>query len=168
MGRTGFLFAYQDEGIIPHVVTLAKGLAGGVPIGALLFSEDVACGLPVGSHASTFGGNYLACVAGLVVLNTLLSQGFLEGVRRKGGLFAKLLRVVAEKTDLILDVRGRGLMVGVEFNDEISPTVVLQLMEAGVLTVPAGTRVVRFLPPLIISEDEIREVVARFGEVIRG
>jgi acetylornithine/N-succinyldiaminopimelate aminotransferase len=168
MGRTGSLFAYEDEGVVPHVVTLAKGLGGGVPIGAVLFLEDVACGLPAGSHASTFGGNYLACAAGLVVVETLLSPGFLEGVKRKGKLFLDLLNEVAKGSDAISQVRGRGLMIGVEFKEEISAKVVGSLMDAGVLTVPAGGGVVRFLPPLVISEDEIREAVKIFEGVVRG
>lgn len=167
MGRTGALFAYQHEGIVPHVLTLAKGLGGGVPIGAVLFSEEVACGLPAGSHASTFGGNYLACAAGMVVVETLLSPGFLEGVNSKGQLLIKLLKKVAENIGLISEVRGRGLMVGVEFQEDLSPQVVAALMDEGVLTVPAGSRVVRFLPPLVISEDELQEAVKRFEKAVK-
>ncbi len=166
MGRTGRLFAYQDEGVTPDAVTLAKGLGGGVPIGALLFSEDVACGLPPGSHASTFGGNYLACAAGLVVLDTLLSPGFLPGVRRRGELFKEMLSRAAEGCSLVSEVRGRGLMIGVEFAQPLAGKVVSLLMDGGVLTVPAGDRVVRFLPPLIIGDGEIEEAVAAFSKVL--
>ncbi len=166
VGRTGTLFAYQHHGITPHVVTLAKGLGGGVPIGAVLFTDEVAGGLPAGSHASTFGGNYLACAAGLVVVSTLLSKGFLEGVRSKGELLMRLLRRVADDSPVVSEVRGRGLMVGVQFCDAVAGEVVSRLMEAGVLTVPAGDRVVRFLPPLTISEEELGEAVERFVGVI--
>ncbi len=166
MGRTGYLLACEAEGVIPHAVTLAKGLGGGVPVGALLFTDEVACGLPAGSHASTFGGNYLACAAGQVVVKTLLEPGFLEGVRQKGELFMRGLREAAGGSRTVAEVRGRGLMIGVAFNDDLSARVVQGLMEAGVLTVPAGARVVRFLPPLVISEEEITQALNRFGQVL--
>ncbi len=168
MGRTGYLLACEAEGVTPHAVTLAKGLGGGVPIGALLFTEEVAKGLPAGSHASTFGGNYLACAAGQVVVKTLLEPGFLDGVRRRGDLFIGELQRVCRGSNAVAEVRGRGLMIGVVFNEGVSSQVVARLMDAGVLTVPAGDRVVRFLPPLLISEEEILSVVGRFEEVAHG
>ncbi len=154
MGRTGYLFAHQGYGVEPDIMTLAKGLANGVPIGALGCTEEVAQGFSPGMHASTFGGNPLSTTAALAVINELTKPGFLDEVRGKGEFFISGLRRIAKSHKRIKEIRGKGLMIGVEFDEAVSG-LVSKLVEKGIVCGSAGPNVLRFLPPLIIEKKEI-------------
>ncbi len=155
-GRTGTFLAAQALNVTPDVVTLAKGLAGGVPIGATLMTEVVASAMPRGGHGTTFGGNPLACAAGLAVLDELEHGGLLANVRELGERLASGLSAIGSPR--VRDVRGRGLMVGLELRERVGP-VIKGLRERGLLTVAAGATVIRFLPPLVVSAREVDRAV---------
>ncbi len=156
MGRTGTLLASDWLGIKPEVVTLAKGIAGGVPMGACLFRGRAYDVLKAGDHQSTFAGNPLACAAGLVVLEKLTSNGFLEEVNEKGSYIVDAIR--GWNIPFVKDVRGRGLMIGTQLDPSVKPfDVEVRCLEKGLCTATAGSDVVRFLPPLTISYREIDE-----------
>lgn len=166
MGRTGKLFAYEWSGAKPDIMALAKGLGGGFPIGACLATSRVASGMTPGTHGSTFGGNPLACAVGNGVLDILLEDGFFEQVEEISGLLQdELQRLAKAFPDLILEVRGKGLMLGLRLaDDHVNAEVVNRLIEQGLLTIPAGDNVIRLLPPLIIGRAEIEEAVATLEE----
>ena len=165
IGRTGKLFAYELTGVKPDVISLAKGLGGGFPIGAILAVQNKADGLGPGSHASTFGGNQLACTAGKTVINTLLSEGFLDNVVELGNHLTKRLNELKTKYNKITDIRGNGLMQGLEFNIPVSE-IVLKCMENGLLLVGAGKNIIRFVPPLVITKEEIDEGISIIDEAL--
>ncbi|MCL1925659.1 MAG: acetylornithine transaminase [Syntrophorhabdaceae bacterium] len=154
MGRTGTFLASERYGIKPDVVTLAKGLANGLPLGALVAREEVAEAFGPGSHGSTFGGNPVCCAASLVVLDQILSPGFLESVDRKGRRFVDGLKGIAAGIEDVVEIRGAGLMIGVEMKVETKP-IVARCLEAGLVINSAGSNVLRFLPPLIVTDEEI-------------
>jgi acetylornithine/N-succinyldiaminopimelate aminotransferase len=161
MGRTGDLFAYQRIGVTPDVMPLAKALGGGFPIGACLATAEAAAGMTPGSHGSTFGGNPLAVAAANAVLDVMLEPGFFEHVRKMSLLLKqKLASVVDRHPKVLAEVRGEGLLIGLK---AVVPSVdlVTALRAQKLLTVGAGENVVRFLPPLIVTEAEIEESVAR-------
>jgi len=160
MGRTGRLFAYEHEGITPDVMVLAKGLGAGMPIGALLATDQAAQALVPGTHGSTFGGNPLACAAGLAALETLLEDGIIvQNVEALGKrLLAGLGRLKA-KYPFIKNVRGRGLLVGMELDFE-GKDIVAACMQEGFLINCTANTVLRFMPPLVISEEEIDQLIA--------
>ncbi len=154
MGRTGTFFAYEALGLSPDIVTLAKGLGGGVPIGATLARPDVADSFQVGDHGSTFGGNPLAAAAALAVLDTLQAEDL---VRRAGILGEKLmagLRGIAARTGRIAEVRGRGLMIGLTLAEPGAADLKARLMAAGFLVNSIGASILRLLPPLVLSADQ--------------
>ena len=159
MGRTGDLFAHRWLGVTHDVMSLAKALGGGFPIGAVLATAEAASGMTPGSHGSTFGGNPLAVAAANAVLDVMLAPGFFEHVRRMSLLLKqKLAAVVDRHPDIISEIRGEGLLIGVK---AVVPSgdLVAALREQKLLTVGAGDNVVRFLPPLIVSEAEIEQSV---------
>jgi acetylornithine/N-succinyldiaminopimelate aminotransferase len=161
MGRTGELFAHQRLGVTPDVMPLAKALGGGFPIGACLATAEAASGMTPGSHGSTFGGNPLAVAATNAVLDVMLKPGFFEHVQRMSLLLKqKLASVVDRHTDVLAEVRGEGLLIGLK---AVVPSadLVTALRQQNLLTVGAGENVVRFLPPLIVTEAEIEEAVQR-------
>lgn len=158
MGRTGTLFAYQHHGIEPDIMTLAKGLAGGVPIGAFLAKEGASVFVP-GDHGSTFGGNPLACAAGYATLKYILENGVVENCRRVGGYLTTSLERLKARFDFIVEVRGRGLLVALEFSAAIAEEVVKACLEEGLLLNPVKPSALRFMPPLIIGEKEVDEAV---------
>lgn len=154
MGRTGTLFAYEQLGVQPDVMTLAKGLGGGVPIGACLATAAVAKAFGPGSHASTFGGNPLACAAALAVLRVLLEGRVLDQARRMGEYLGKGLLECKDRHHLVRDVRGLGLLQGMEI--EIDAKIVVgDCLKRGFLVNATGDHVLRFVPPLIISQREV-------------
>lgn len=159
LGRTGKLFAHQHAGITPDILTLAKPLGGGIPMGATLLREDLAGALHVGDHGSTFGGNPVAAAASMVVLDALTSEGFLLDVAKRGAFLARGLKKLQRRFPQIKEVRGLGLMLGVELQGEAAP-VVKALREKGVLATKAGDKVLRLLPPLVIKRAEIKEFLA--------
>ncbi len=165
VGRTGKFLATEHYGVRPDMVTLAKGLGGGVPIGALLMSDEVALKMPKGGHGTTFGGNALASAAAVAVLDEIKERGLLEHAAEVGTYFQEALRAL--NSDKIRTVRGLGLMIGVEMKEKVAPYIAA-LRDRGVLTINAGTTVVRFVPPLIISKEEVDEVVRRFAEVLEA
>jgi acetylornithine/N-succinyldiaminopimelate aminotransferase len=159
VGRTGTFYAYEKEGVTPDVVTLAKGLGGGVPIGAMLANEDVARGFEPGSHASTFGGNPFATAAALYVQHAIDAGGLLERCRDVGAyLGSALLRLAERRKPRARGARGRGLLQGLVLDGDAG-SVVTRARERGLLLSVAGGNVVRFVPPLIVSKDEIDEAV---------
>jgi len=163
MGRTGRLFAHEWAGIRPDIVMVAKGIGGGFPLGAVLATEAAAAPMAAGSHGSTYGGNPLACAVGAKVVEIVSDPAFLAEVNRKAGLLRQRLEgLVAEHPEIFEEVRGSGLMLGVRCR---APNV--EVVKAGVtervLTVPAGDNVLRILPPLTISDEEISEGVTRLG-----
>ena len=168
IGRTGTLFAYQQSGIEPDVMTLAKGLAGGVPIGALLAKEDVASAFVPGDHGSTFGGNPLATAAGLAVLTYVIEQDLPGQVQRKGQHLLAKLRGLEDLYPGIRDVRGRGLLCAVEFESDVAEAVTLACLENGLLINQLKPNLIRFSPPLTVSEDEMDQAARILGGVLSG
>jgi acetylornithine/N-succinyldiaminopimelate aminotransferase len=156
LGRTGRFFAFEGLGVKPDLVTLAKGLGGGFPIGALLASDKVAAAFSPGDHGSTFGGNPLACSAALAVLSQINAPGFLTQVREAGALLEQGLRSLKDKYASIIDLQAVGLMQGLEFDRPVK-SIISGCIENGLLLVSAGPNKLRFLPPLIISKSEISE-----------
>jgi len=161
MGRTGRLFAHELAGITPDIMMVAKGIGGGFPLGAVLATENAASGMVAGSHGSTYGGNPLACAVGTRVMEIIAQPDFLEAVNRKAGLFRqKLEGLVATHPDVFEGVRGSGLMLGLKC--KIAPADVVKAGYAEhLLTVPAADNVIRILPPLTITEEEIAEAINR-------
>jgi acetylornithine/N-succinyldiaminopimelate aminotransferase len=160
MGRTGKLFAHEWAGITPDVMSAAKGIAGGFPMGAVLATEAVAKHLTPGTHGTTFGGNPLACAAANAVLDVILAPGFLAEVDRKARvLWRALEQVVADEPAVFEDVRGAGLMLGLKCRGS---NMAMQdaFMAEGLLTVAAGDNVVRLVPPLVITDADVAEAVA--------
>lgn len=161
VGRLGTLYAYQGMGVTPDILASAKGLGGGFPVGATLATEAAAAGMVPGTHGTTYGGNALACAVGNAVLDIVLSDGFLDEVRRKG-IFAKqqLAAVVDTHPDVFEGVRGEGLMLGLKCKAPVG-AVADAAREAGVLVIPAGENTARILPPLTVMEGEIGEAARR-------
>lgn len=159
MGRTGKLFAHEHYGIAPDIMTVAKGLAGGVPMGAVLAVDRIASVMTPGTHATTFGGNPLAASAGLAVLKEVLADGFLDAVVSKGRYLRSRLEELASRRSIIKDVRGLGLMYAVELAMS-GADIVVGLRGEGVLVNCTADKVLRFLPPLIVSTDEIDEMIS--------
>ena len=161
MGRTGRLFAHEWAGIAPDIMMVAKGIGGGFPLGAVLATQAAAAGMTAGSHGSTYGGNPLACAVGARVMEIVSKPAFLAEIRRKGDLLRDLLQgLVTAHPDVFEAVRGKGLMVGLKC--AIAPAGIVTAGYAEhILTVPAADNVLRLLPPLTISEEEITEAVAR-------
>ncbi len=167
MGRTGKLFAYEHESIEPDMLTLAKSLAGGVPIGALLIKEEVAKSFEPGDHASTFGGNFLATAAGVAAFKAILEEGMLENCQRVGSYFLSKLQEVQKKFSFVKDVRGRGLILGMELTMD-GAEIVKEMLGRGFLINCTMNRVLRFLPPLIVTEEEVDRMIAALEEVLTG
>jgi acetylornithine/N-succinyldiaminopimelate aminotransferase len=161
IGRTGELFAYQRTGVTPDIMALAKALGGGFPVGAFLATAEAAKGMTAGTHGSTFGGNPLAMAAGNAVLDVVLADGFLDRVRRLSLLIKQKLAGIADRfPTVVAEVRGEGLLIGLR---AVVPSgeLVDELRAEKMITVAAGDNVVRLLPPLIVSEQEIAEAVRR-------
>jgi predicted acetylornithine/succinylornithine family transaminase len=166
MGRTGTLFAYEHEGVEPDMLTLAKSLAGGVPIGALLIKEKVAKSFEPGDHASTFGGNPLATAAGVAALTALIEEGMLENCQKVGQYFLSQLMALGKRFSFVKEVRGRGLILGMELKID-GTEIVKEMMKKGFLINCTMNRVLRFLPPLIITEEEVDRMVQSLEEVFK-
>ena len=165
MGRTGTLFAYEQLGVHPDIMTLAKGLGGGVPIGACLATDEAAAAFSPGAHASTFGGNPLACAAALAVLRVLLEGRVLEQSRRMGDYLAKGLLDLKDRLHIVKDVRGLGLLQGMELTIEGKP-VVDDCLARGLLINCTMERVLRFVPPLIITQHEIDRLLDTLSQIL--
>lgn len=173
MGRTGRMFAFEHYDIEPDAVTLAKALGGGVPIGALLARDEVAAAFTPGTHASTFGGNPLACAAALAVVETMKAEGIIEHAAELGKYFVGRLGALAEKHPQVAEVRGKGLMIGMELTCDpqgCAPAparaVAAACADRGLLVNAVNDKTLRFLPPLIVSKAEIDEAAAILEEAM--
>ena len=162
MGRTGSFYAYEMYGVTPDIVTLAKGLAGGVPTGAFIVTEKIAAAFHAGDHGSTFGGNPLACAAANIVLDTIANDDFLAGVRDVGAHFKQALTNLQKKYPAhIVEVRGTGLILGMEMKEsEDAAAIARRMLEQGVIINCTAGNVLRFIPPLIFSKNEVDELIA--------
>jgi acetylornithine aminotransferase len=166
MGRTGTLFAYEQEGIRPDVVTLAKAIGGGLPLGAMLTTEAIAASLDAGAHGSTFGGNPLTCAAGVAVIEALREDGVLENCRVVGERLRERLLALAKELPMIRDVRGRGLILGIELDRPGRPFVSAAL-ERGLVVNCTAENVIRLLPPLTVTAAEADEGLEILEGVLR-
>jgi len=169
MGRTGKFFAYEHFGITPDIMTIAKGLGGGVPIGAMLATDKVALAFQPGTHASTFGGNPLVCAAAVTTIETLLEDGFiLDQCNRMSEYMKERLINLREKfPHLIADIRGLGLLIGMELTRDCD-SVVKACLEMGVLVNCAAGNVLRFIPPLIVQKKDIDHLINVLEKALQG
>ncbi|MEP3688375.1 MAG: aspartate aminotransferase family protein [Sulfitobacter dubius] len=167
VGRTGRLFAHEWAGVTPDIMMVAKGIGGGFPLGAVLATEKAASGMTAGTHGSTYGGNPLGCAVGCAVLDVVADEAFLAEVNRKAGLMRQRLEgLVAEHPEVFEEVRGAGLMLGLKCR-VVNADVVASGYAHDLITVPAADNVIRLLPPLTISDDEIAEAVTRLDAIAR-
>jgi len=158
MGRSGKMFAYQHYNLKPDIVAMAKAIAGGLPMGAIAACSKVSKVFVPGTHASTFGGNPLVSAASRYVLKTLMADGFLDSVQENGNYLKAGLEKLQEKYDCVKEVRGKGLMLGMEL--KMAPTAIIEdAIDQGLLLVGAGNNTIRFVPPLIISKNEIDQAL---------
>jgi predicted acetylornithine/succinylornithine family transaminase len=164
MGRTGKLFAYEHEGVEPDILTLAKSLAGGVPIGALLIKKGIADSFKPGDHASTFGGNPLASAAGVAALTAILEEGMLDNCQKIGDYFLSKLEEIKKKFLFVKEVRGKGLILGMELKMDGS-SIVKEMLKKKILINCTMGNVLRFLPPLIVTKEEVDRVIKALEEV---
>src|SRR6185295_17820276 len=165
-GRTGTYYGFEGEGVVPDIVTLAKGMAGGIPIGAMLANEEVARGFEPGTHASTFGGNPFATAAALYIQHAIDELGLLDHCREMGAhLGSALLRLAERRRPRTRGARGRGLLQGLIIDGD-PVDVVARARAAGLLLSVAGANVVRFAPPLIVGAAEIDEAVDILDRVL--
>jgi len=169
MGRTGKFFAYEHFGIVPDIMTIAKGLGGGVPIGAMLATDKIASAFQPTTHATTFGGNPLVCAAAIATIETLLEDGFiLDQCNRMSEYLKERLGNLKEKfPDLIVDIRGLGLLLGIELTRECD-TIVKNCLEMGVLINCTAEKVLRFMPPLIVQKKDIDHLINVLENVLRS
>ncbi|MGR3550207.1 acetylornithine transaminase [Pseudooceanicola sp.] len=167
MGRTGRLFAHEWCGVTPDVMLVAKGIGGGFPLGAVLATEEAASGMVAGTHGSTYGGNPLGCAVGLAVVGAITADGFLPEVRRKSALLRQKLEcLVAENPEVYESVRGSGFMLGIKCKASNTDVLTAAYAEE-LITVPAADNVIRLLPALTLSEDEIAEAITRLDKTAR-
>lgn len=168
MGRIGVMFAHQKYGIRPDIMTLAKGLGGGFPVGAMMAIEEVAASFDVGSHGSTFGGNALACAASLALVDLLEREGLLEKVKSMGIFFKKRLDELKNAYPVIVkEVRGDGLMVAVEFEFAITSPLAQFALERGIILNDLTPTVIRFLPPYVITKEMINRTVRIISDYLK-
>jgi acetylornithine aminotransferase/acetylornithine/N-succinyldiaminopimelate aminotransferase len=167
LGRTGKWFAYQNYGITPDIVTIAKPIAGGLPLGAMLCTNAVAETMKPGLHGTTFGGGPLACAVALEVLNVIESEGLLAKAKVTGDYFAAKLAGLAKKHDCIRNVRGLGLMVAAELDSaDVAKATVVAMLEKGFVINRTNEKVLRFLPPFVITTEHVDQLVVALGEVL--
>ncbi|MDH7569116.1 MAG: aspartate aminotransferase family protein, partial [Armatimonadota bacterium] len=166
MGRTGTLFTWQQYGVRPHIFTLAKAVAGGLPMGVVLAQPEVAAVFHPGDHASTFGGTHLVCAAALAVLTTMRNERLPERAGELGAYFICRLLALRERHPQIKEVRGLGLMVGVQLDTQDARAVMLRCLERGLVLNAVGESILRFLPPLIVTHGEIDRAVAILDETL--
>ncbi|NUZ10508.1 aspartate aminotransferase family protein [Pseudoalteromonas sp. McH1-7] len=169
VGRTGELYAYQGLGVTPDILTTAKALGGGFPIGAMITTTEIAVHLKVGTHGSTYGGNPLACAVAEAAFDTVNTTEVLDGVKAKEQLFRELLNDINEKYNVFSEVRGKGLLLGGVVTEKYQGKAKEFLVEGikqGVMSLVAGANVVRFTPSLVIPDADIREGMARFEKAV--
>ncbi|MGF9963045.1 acetylornithine transaminase [Bacillus rhizoplanae] len=166
IGRTGTLFAYEQMEISPDIVTVAKALGNGIPVGAMLGKKELGTVFSPGTHGSTFGGNFIAMTAAKEVLQIISQSSFLQEVQEKGAYFLRKLQEELQDIDWIIDIRGKGLMIGIVCKGEVSAMVAALEIE-GLLVLQAGPNVLRILPPLIVTKEEIDEAVYMMNRVCK-
>jgi acetylornithine/N-succinyldiaminopimelate aminotransferase len=169
VGRTGSLYAYEGLGVTPDILSTAKALGGGFPIGAMLTTTEIAKHLKIGTHGSTYGGNPLACAVAEAALDTVNTPEVLNGVNQKEALFRELVAEINDQYDVFSEVRGKGLLLGLALNDKYkgrAKEIITAGMEHGVMCLVAGMDVVRFTPSLVIPDADIREGMARFAKAV--
>ena len=164
MGRTGKLFAYQHYGVEPDIMTLAKAMAGGMPVGAMLAKEEIASSFSRGTHASTFGGNPLSSAAGIATMEALIQDKILENCQEMGEYFYSKLLFLKEKHSFIKKVKGKGLILGIELSFECAE-IAMECLKRGLLIICTMGNILRFLPPLIITEKEIDILIKTLDEL---
>lgn len=166
IGRTGDLFAYEKYNFTPDIVTISKSLGGGIPLGAVLVNKKLEQVLTIGDHGSTFGGNPVSCACGVYVLESIINTNLLEEVKQKGAFLTENLNSLKEKyPDIIKDVRGRGLMIGIDVKNHVNK--IKELAQAKKLLLNStGDTVIRLLPPLSVSQDEINQFLNIFEEIM--
>jgi predicted acetylornithine/succinylornithine family transaminase len=167
MGRTGTLWNYQQTRVVPDILTSAKPLGGGIPLGATLCTSAIAKTISPGNHGTTFGGNPLACAAGLATLNVVNKKSFLNNVVKMGSYITRKLVQLQKTVTGIKEIRGCGLMIGVEFDTDPAP-IVAACKKAGLLLIKAGHNTVRMLPPLIVTKDDIDIAVSILQSVLEN
>jgi predicted acetylornithine/succinylornithine family transaminase len=165
IGRIGTLFGYEQFGIEPDIISLAKGLGGGIPIGAFLAKQKAAV-FALGEHGSTFGGNPLACAAGYATLNFIIENDIPSKVKRNGDYLIDQLKKLKAKYDFIVEVRGRGLLVAIQFNRDLTQDIVKSCMERGLLLNPVKPNAIRFMPPLTIVKKDIDAATGILDKVL--
>jgi len=158
LGRTGRLWACDHWNTAPDILCLAKGIAGGVPMGVTLVRPDILDSMSKGEHSSTFGGNPISCAAGIAALKALTEDGLIENSEKMGKIFREGLENLKEKHTMIREIRGKGLMIGIEMKFEIKD-ILMGLIKEGVLMLYSGRNILRILPPLVISENDITKVL---------
>ena len=158
LGRTGRLWACDHWNTAPDILCLAKGIAGGVPMGATLARPDILASISKGEHSSTFGGNPISCAAGTAALKAITEDGLIENSEKMGKLFREGLEKLKEKHTMIREIRGKGLMIGIEMKFEVKD-ILMGLIKKGVLMLYSGRNILRILPPLVISEDDVTKVL---------
>jgi acetylornithine aminotransferase/acetylornithine/N-succinyldiaminopimelate aminotransferase len=169
VGRTGRWFAYQHYGIQPDVTTLAKPIAGGVPMGAMLCVEKAASAITPGMHGTTFGGGPLACAVATAVIDTMQRENLLEHIEEVGGFFKARLEELKAKHDCVMEVRGLGLMLGIELNSaELAKRVAAQMMERRIIINRTSETVLRFLPPYILEKKHIELAIDALDEILKA
>jgi acetylornithine/N-succinyldiaminopimelate aminotransferase len=169
LGRTGKWFAYQHYGIQPDVTTLAKPIANGIPMGAMLCTEDAALAFTPGMHGTTFGGGPLACAVAIAVIDTMQQEDRLTHIREVGDFFQKELRALVKRHDCIVDVRGKGLMLGIELNSaELAKHATTQMMERQIIINRTSETVLRFLPPYILERKHVEIAINALDEIFKA
>lgn len=169
LGRTGKWFAYQNYGILPDVTTLAKPIAGGIPMGAMLCTEDAALAFTPGMHGTTFGGGPLACAIAIAVIDTMQREDRLAHICEVGEFFRKELHTLAARHDCIVDIRGMGLMVGIELSSaELAQLVAVQMMERRIIINRTSDTVLRFLPPYILERKHVEIAIKALDEIFKA
>ncbi len=165
LGRTGRLWACDHWNTAPDILCLAKGIAGGVPMGVTLVRPDILSSMNKGEHSSTFGGNPISCAAGIAALKALTEDGLIENSEKMGKIFREGLEKLKEKHMMIREIRGKGLMIGIEMKFEIKD-ILMGLIKEGILMLYSGRNILRILPPLVISEEDITKVLHALDSIL--
>ena len=165
LGRTGRLWACDHWNTVPDILCLAKGIAGGVPMGATVVRPDILDSMGKGEHSSTFGGNPISCAAGTAALKALTEDGLIENSEKMGKMFKEGLEKLKEKHNIIREIRGKGLMIGIEMKFEVRD-ILMGLIKEGVLMLYSGRNILRILPPLVISEEDVTKVLHALDSVL--
>ena len=166
MGRSGEYFAWQHSGVKPDVMTVAKALGNGVPIGAFLTSGKANTAMTPGDHGTTYGGNPFVCAAADAVLTIFERDNILENVRKVGAYLREKLEELRTVTDHIVDIRGKGMMLGVEFDVPVNPIINNALLEQHMVLINAGTNILRVIPPLVVTEKDVDEAIERLKKAL--